>query len=90
MAAPSTNANPNTEFSLFSSRTHGITVHQERPSDVEWSLWRKTNRIWSDPTGEFYQPLGDWIVELHCFAKLTPQRFLDGFNGMDFGGWPVH
>lgn len=31
----------NGDFSLFSSSTHGLNIHQEKPSEVEWRLWKK-------------------------------------------------
>ncbi|KAI2503807.1 hypothetical protein MHU86_10612 [Fragilaria crotonensis] len=52
------------ESSLFSSKTHGQFIHQERPSEMEWKLWRKANSLWSTPTGEFRQPLGEWVLDI--------------------------
>ncbi|KAI2507318.1 hypothetical protein MHU86_7154 [Fragilaria crotonensis] len=52
------------ESSLFSSKTHGNFIHQERPSETEWKLWRKANSLWSSPTGEFRQPLGEWVLDI--------------------------
>lgn len=47
--------------SLQSGRTRWHTVHQERPSEREWKLWRSANHIWSDQQGRLIQPLGAWL-----------------------------
>ncbi len=47
---------------LFSSQPKCITIHQERPSLVEWSLWRRANKLWSDENGRLHCPLGHWIL----------------------------
>jgi exonuclease III len=47
--------------SLHSGHTRWHTVHQDRPSEQEWKLWRSANRIWSDQQGCLLQPLGAWI-----------------------------
>ena len=44
-----------------SSSTTWLHVHQDRPSEIEWKLWRKANRLWSDPAGNLYNPLGPWL-----------------------------
>ena len=31
-------------FSQFGSRTKGLTIYQERPSETEWTLWRRIDR----------------------------------------------
>jgi hypothetical protein len=51
--------------SLFSSRTRGISINQERPSYAEWALWKKANSLWSTEGGVLYQPLGDWVLDIH-------------------------
>jgi hypothetical protein len=51
--------------SCLSSFTHGTTIHQERPSERTWTLWKKGNQIWSTPEGTLYQPLGDWVLPIH-------------------------
>lgn len=55
----------NGTFSLLSSRTRGISIHQERPSDVEWGLWKRANKLWSHPSGKLKQPLGAWLLAIH-------------------------
>ena len=49
------------EPSLMSSTTRYVLVHQERPSAMEWQLWNKANRLWSNPEGVLMQPLGKWL-----------------------------
>ena len=54
-----------------------MKVNQRRPSAVAWALWRKANRIWSYPTGELHQQLGEWTIQLQRyrhFAYLQPYR----------------
>ena len=48
-----------------SSIMHGIQINQQRPLAPEWKLWRKANRLWSNDTGELYQPLGQWLHPIH-------------------------
>lgn len=48
--------------SLNSSTTHGNSIHQERPAELEWKLWRKANLLWSDASGKFHESLGPWTV----------------------------
>jgi hypothetical protein len=47
------------DFSLLSSITSGVAIHQESPSDKEWTLWGKANALWSQKNGDLLQPLGD-------------------------------
>lgn len=54
------------EPSLMSSSTRYVLVHQERPSATEWRLWKKANRLWSNPEGELRQPLGKWLHPCHA------------------------
>lgn len=42
-----------------------MQVYQERPSQAEWRLWQRANRLWSDPNGQFYQALGPWTKQIH-------------------------
>jgi hypothetical protein len=51
-------------FSLLSSKTHGLSVLQDRPSEAEWAL-RKMNSHWSTESVVLYQPLGDWVLDIH-------------------------
>jgi hypothetical protein len=50
--------------SLMSSRTKLLTIHQERPSEREWALWRQANRLWSDSNGRLLQPVTSWILSV--------------------------
>ena len=50
--------------SLNSSKPHGPIIHQERPAELEWALWRKANLLWSDKTGQLYEPLGPWTLPI--------------------------
>jgi hypothetical protein len=47
--------------SLVSSVTQYIRVHQDRPTDKEWRLWKKTNLLWSDVHGNLTTPFGSWM-----------------------------
>ncbi len=51
--------------SLMSSTTTFLHIHQGRPSEAEWQLWRKVNRLWSTEDGRFHQPLGPWLLSIH-------------------------
>jgi hypothetical protein len=48
----------------MSSRNLHLSVHQEKPSDREWQLWRRTWLLWSDIQGNLRTPLGKWLVPL--------------------------
>ncbi|KAI2503130.1 hypothetical protein MHU86_11321 [Fragilaria crotonensis] len=49
------------ESSLVASTTHGNVIYQERPSDQEWTLWRRMCKtLWSDKEGKLREPLGHW------------------------------
>jgi hypothetical protein len=48
--------------SLQSGCTRWHTVHQDRPSDREWTLWRSANRIWSDQHGRLFRLI---ILHVH-------------------------
>ncbi|KAI2496026.1 hypothetical protein MHU86_18499 [Fragilaria crotonensis] len=55
-----------------SSTTKWLQVHQDRPSDAEWKLWRKANQLWSTPDGVLIRPLGVW---LHPRSQQRQQHF---------------
>ena len=44
-----------------SSTTTWIQINQERPSEVEWRLWRKANLLWSNASGALRTQLGQWL-----------------------------
>jgi hypothetical protein len=49
--------------SIYSSVTQRNRIHQERPSDKDWLLWKKANSIWSDNNGKLMEALvGPWIL----------------------------
>ena len=48
--------------SLYSSVTQMNRIHQERPSDKDWKLWKKANTLWSDGNGKLMEALGPWIL----------------------------
>ncbi|KAI2493074.1 hypothetical protein MHU86_21458 [Fragilaria crotonensis] len=74
--------------SLQSSRSRWNGVHQEKPSPLEWRLWRKANRLWSQPSGRLDVPLGRWLrkhrdrrIELFAYQyrNRLAVRVADGF-----------
>jgi exonuclease III len=61
------------------SRTAILSIHQERPSDTEWKLWRRANLLWSTLAGTLRQPLGQWLHPIqaqrrHQFAYRYRRR----------------
>ena len=52
----------NGDPSLYSSTRIGNSIHQERPSEKEWKLWRRAAKLWSDDNGNLHEPLGPWIL----------------------------
>ena len=61
------------EISLQSSTHLGPEIYQERPSPSTWLLWKRANRLWSNPTGVLYQSLGDWVD--HSIHTQRQQHF---------------
>ena len=53
------------EFSLMSSRTWDNSIHQERPAELEWQLWRRANKLWSARDGTLHRRLGNFVVAIH-------------------------
>ena len=51
--------------SLQSSQTNWITINQDRPSEKEWVLWRKANKLWSNMDGQLHSPLRKWCGNIH-------------------------
>ncbi|KAI2494585.1 hypothetical protein MHU86_19955 [Fragilaria crotonensis] len=51
--------------SLQSSKSHWIPINQERPSEKEWTLWKKANLLWSDTRGHLKIPLRKWLKDVH-------------------------
>jgi exonuclease III len=46
---------------------HG--VHQEKPSQPEWKLWRRANLIWANIDGRLRQPLGAWLHPIQAHRR---------------------
>jgi hypothetical protein len=53
------------QISLQSSTTKWIKINQERPSEKEWTLYRKANRLWSDENGNLITLLRKWLLPIH-------------------------
>ena len=58
--------------SAMSSTTTWLQVHQDRPSETEWKLWRRANKLWSSQDGVLCRPLGSW---LHPRSQQRQQHF---------------
>jgi exonuclease III len=56
--------------SMMSSITKLVTIHQERPSEKEWKLWRRANLLWSNNDGKLLRPLTKWL----CTVQTQRQR----------------
>ena len=64
------------QFSLNSSRTHGPCIHQERPSDNEWRLWRKMCKLlFCNPSGKLFEALTYWTVPVTQQRQQHPAYF---------------
>ena len=51
------------EFSSTSSCPRGFQIYQQRPSEAEWSLWRRMCRmLLCHPDGTLFESLAEWIV----------------------------
>ena len=48
-----------------SRRNTYLSIHQDRPSQKEWVLWRRANLLWSDINGRLRTPLGQWLYPFH-------------------------
>ena len=51
--------------SLLGTTTKWLKVNQETPSEAEWCLWNRANRLWSTTDGKMIQPLGPWLRNIH-------------------------
>jgi hypothetical protein len=51
--------------SLLGSTTTCLKIHQEPPSEAEWRVWKRANRLWSTSDGKMSQPLGPWLRRVH-------------------------
>ena len=52
---------------IISSHTHGTSIYQQdRPSEREWSLWRRMCKaLWTDGKGKLHELLGPWLLLIH-------------------------
>ena len=48
--------------SLVSTVPKWMRVHQDKPSDDTWKLWKQANALWSLPDGTLAQTLGPWLL----------------------------
>ena len=55
--------------SLQSSKCQWHHVHQERPSETEWKLWRRATLLWSRPNGQLITPLGRWLYPINKLRR---------------------
>jgi ribonuclease HI len=67
------------EISMMSSQSQWMSVLQDKPSETEWRLWRKANKIWSMDDGTLRQPLGDWLHDLMT-RRISHFAYLDKNN----------
>ena len=49
--------------SLVSTVPKWMRIHQDKPSDDTWKLWKQANALWSLPDGTLTQSLGPWLVK---------------------------
>lgn len=55
------NAKLHGHISRMSSTTRWLQIHQDRPAEAQWILWRKANLLWSSKKGRLKHPLGRWL-----------------------------
>ena len=55
------NAKLNGQVSRLSSTTRWMKIHQERPAEAQWVLWRRANKLWSTKKGRLHRPMGRWL-----------------------------
>jgi hypothetical protein len=48
----------------MSSSSQWMEINQSVLPQSAWQLWKQANRLWSNSTGQLYQPLGYWIRDL--------------------------
>ena len=62
--------------SIYSSTRIGNSIHQERPSEKEWKLWRKAALLWSDENGNLHEPLGPWILHSKDQQRMRHRSYV--------------
>jgi hypothetical protein len=63
---------------ILSSRAHGSPIHQDRPLEHTWKLWKKVNTLWSRSDGTLIQRLGDWVLPIHQMRQHHPAYWFAG------------
>ena len=53
------------DLSIRSASSRWHPIHQDRPSETEWRLWRKANLLWSSSNGTLHQPVQRWLKPIH-------------------------
>ena len=61
--------------SLLSSTTKWHHVHQERPSESSWTVWRRALKLFSDNSGRLHQSLGQWTLPSHKLRRHWPAYY---------------
>lgn len=62
--------------SLMGTTTQWLRVNQESPSEAEWRVWKRANRLWSTADGKMIQPLGPWLRKVgECRIQCAAYRF---------------
>jgi hypothetical protein len=56
-------------LSLQSSQTNWIAINQDRPSEKEWKLWQKANKLWSNDDGQLITPLRKWLFSVQTHGN---------------------
>jgi hypothetical protein len=47
--------------SVLSTTSRWMRINQDRPSELEWQLWKHANKLWSNTMGDLIQPLAMWV-----------------------------
>ena len=63
------------DSTLESSWDTHSKVHQARPDNKTWALWRRANRRWSTRAGKLHQPLGRWLVRRSDRHRQWPMYY---------------
>ena len=50
---------------LGTTSTKWLKVYQESPSESEWRVWKRANRLWSTAEGKMIKPLGPWLQSVN-------------------------